>query len=119
MQLLTEKSSKTKGKKSKLKMAAGKMSQKVDRLVNTPGASRKLLAAAPQHDDSLNIQLGTKKAVLGKKQKRLLKKRVEKARHIVANKRLKLKVIFYSLCLEQFLLSKPRDQNRVNCIVLE
>ncbi len=94
MQLLTEKSSKTKGKKSKLKMTAGKMSQKVDRLVNTPGASRKLLAAVPQHDDSLNRQLATKKTVRGKKQKRLLEKRVEKARHIVANQQQKLKVIF-------------------------
>jgi hypothetical protein len=94
MQLLTEKASKTKVKKSKLKMAAGKMSQKVDRLVNTPGASRKLLAAVPQHDDSLNSQRATKKAAQGKKQKRLLEKRVEKARHIVANQQQKLKVIF-------------------------
>jgi len=94
MQLLTEKATKTKGKKSKLKMAAGKLSHKVDRLANTPGASRKLLAAAPQHDDSLNSQLATKKAAQGKKQKRLLKKRVEKARLIVANQQQKLKVIF-------------------------
>jgi len=94
MQLLTEKANKTKVKKSKLKMAAGKMSQKVDRLVNTPGASRKLLAAAPQHDDSLNSQQGTKKAAMGKKQKRLLEKRVEKARYIVANQQEKLKVNF-------------------------
>jgi hypothetical protein len=95
MQLLTEKANKTKVKKSKLKMAAGrKMSQKVDRQVNTPGASRKLLAAAPQHDDSLNSQQGTKKAAMGKKQKRLLEKRVEKARYIVANQQEKLKVNF-------------------------
>jgi hypothetical protein len=94
MQLLTEKASKPKGKKSKLKMAAGKMSQKVDRLVNTPGASRKLLAAAPQHDDSLNSKQASKKAAMGKKQKRLLEKRVEKARHIVANQQQKLKVVF-------------------------
>ncbi len=72
------------------------MSQKVNRLVNTPGASRKLLTDVPQHDDSLNSQQATKKAAMGKKQKKLLKKRVEKARLIVGNQQQKLKVIFIS-----------------------
>jgi hypothetical protein len=85
---------KTKTGTSKMKQSSRKMLHKVDRLVNTPGASRKLMAS--RHNISLDSEPpptpSPQKPPKGKKRKKLLGETVAKARELVAGRQDKLQV---------------------------
>ena len=96
MQLVPEKAGGAK-KRSKVEGARRKVSHKVDRLVNTPGASRKLVAAA--HEPDLSTPTLKKKKRPNKKEKI-----VKKAQHLVADQRDRLKGPICLIFLSCFLL---------------
>ena len=97
MQLVKQKGTEAKMSKLKLKKSRSKkMSHKVDRLVNTPGASQRLVAASPPPGPQ---PTPTKKQKT-KKRKLLLEQKVDKARDVVATQQQRLQVIREFMCIK-------------------
>ena len=97
MQLVKQKGTEAKMSQLKLKKSRSKKrSHKVDRLVNTPGASQRLVAASPPPGPQPTPTKKQKK----KKRKLLLEQTVDKARDVVATQQQRLKVIRDFICIK-------------------